>query len=82
MENRMKFILQSVTETQKNSLDATASLTNTCLVITERLARLNLEISRTAFEKSSEITLLYLHDYISRAKNSADRANFAQVKQA
>ncbi len=53
----MKLFLETVTETQKNSLDAAAGFADTCLVVAERLTQLNIEVTRTTFEKSWEIAL-------------------------
>ncbi|MCG2576194.1 hypothetical protein LZ012_04205 [Dechloromonas sp. XY25] len=56
----MNMILEAVTQTQKTSLATAGDFTDTCLAVTERLAQLNLEVSRTAFEQSSEMALLCL----------------------
>lgn len=56
----MMFIFKTFAESQKTSLDAAAGFTDGCLIAAERLMQLNLEVSRMAFEKSSEMVLLCL----------------------
>lgn len=56
----MKFIFETVAETQKTSLEAAVGFTDTFLIVFERLTQLNIEVTRTAFEKSSEMTKLCL----------------------
>ncbi len=56
----MELFFAIFTQTQKNALEATADLTDTCLVVVERMTQLNLEVARTTFEKSAELGLLCL----------------------
>ncbi len=56
----MEFIFESFAETQKTSLEAAAGFTDTFMIAVERLTQLNIDVARTAFEKSSEMTLLCL----------------------
>lgn len=78
----MQFIFESVTETQKNSLQAAAGFTGTCLSVAERLARLNLELTRAAFESSSEIAMLYWHAPASEVQASGNRVNYSKSKKS
>ncbi len=54
----MELLFETITETQKYSLEAAASFSDTCLIVVERLTQLNIEVARTAFEKSAEMALL------------------------
>jgi len=56
----MKFIFETVAETQNASLVAAATFTDNALAVIERLAQLNIELTRTAFEKSAEMTVVCL----------------------
>lgn len=78
----MKFIFESAVETQKTSLEVAAGFTDTCLLVAERLARLNWELTREAFEKSSEIVLLCLHVPLSEATTFEDGADYAKPKKS
>lgn len=51
----MELFFAIFTQAQKNALQATADLTDTYLVVVERVTQLNLEVARTAFEKSAEL---------------------------
>lgn len=62
----MESFFRTITETQTTSLEAAASFTDSCLIVVERLAQLNVEVTRTAFEKSSEMALLCLESGLSR----------------
>ncbi len=53
----MKLLFETVAETQKNSLAAATDFADNCLIAAERLARLHIEVSRTALEQSSAMTL-------------------------
>ena len=55
----MESFFEAITETQKTSLEAAASFTDTYLIVVERIAQLNIEVARAAFEKSSEMALLW-----------------------
>lgn len=68
MENSMELFFEAITETQKTSLEAAASFTDTYLIVVERIAQLNIEVARTAFEKSSEMSLLCLESSFSKVK--------------
>lgn len=57
----MKFIFETVAETQKTSLAAALDFTDSVLLVVERLTQLNIEVSRAALEQSSEMTLLCLN---------------------
>lgn len=61
----MQMILEAVTKTQQTSLEATGDFTNTCLAVTERLTQLNIEVTRAAFEQSSEMALFCLNGYLA-----------------
>lgn len=56
----MESIFEMLAETQKTSLAATVDYADNFLIVIERLTQLNIEVARTAFEKSSEMTLLCL----------------------
>ncbi len=56
----MKFVFETVAETQGASLAAASIFTENVLSAIERLAQLNIELTRTAFEKSAEMTLVCL----------------------
>lgn len=64
----MQLIIESVAETQKTSLAAVADFTDNYLLIVERMAQLHIEVSRTAFEQSAELALLYLQGGLSADK--------------
>lgn len=57
----MKFIFETVAETQQTSLAAALDFTDSVLLVVERLTQLNIEVSRAAFEQSSAMTLLCLN---------------------
>lgn len=54
----MESLFEMITDTQKYSLKAAASFSDTCLIVAERLTQLNIDVTRTAFEKSAEMALL------------------------
>lgn len=56
----MNIFFATVTEAQKESLAAAGAFTNNLLLVIERLTQLNIEVSRSACEKSSELTLFWL----------------------
>lgn len=56
----MKSIFETVAEAQKTSLDVAIGFTDSYLVVLERLTQLNIEVTHTAFEKSSEMVLVCL----------------------
>ena len=64
----MESFFEAITETQKTSLEAAASFTDTYLIVVERIAHLNIEVARTAFEESSEMALLCLESSLSKVK--------------
>ena len=64
----MESFFEAITETQEASLEAAASFTDTYLIVVERIAQLNIEVARTAFEKSSEMALLCLESSLSKVK--------------
>jgi len=64
----MESFFEVITETQKTSLKAAASFTDTYLIVVERIAQLNIEVARAAFEKSSEMALLCLESSLSKVK--------------
>lgn len=66
----MKSLFETIAATQKTSLEATASFTDTCLIVVERLTQLNIDVTRTAFEKSSEVALLCWEDSLSQGNVS------------
>ena len=68
MVSSMESFFEVITETQKTSLEAAASFTDTYLIVVERIAQLNIEVARTAFEKSSEMALLCLESSLSKVK--------------
>lgn len=57
----MKFIFETVAETQNASLVAAGIFTDNFLAAIERLVQLNIEASRNVFEKSAEMTLVCLN---------------------
>ena len=67
----MKFIFETVAETQQTSLAAAVDFTDSWLIVVERLTRLNIEVSRAALEKSSEMTLLCLESCLSKGNTVA-----------
>lgn len=56
----MKFVFETVAETQNASLEAAGILTDNLLAAIERLVQLNIEASRSVFEHSAELTLVCL----------------------
>lgn len=58
MERQMKSLFETIAATQRTSLEATARLTGTCLIVVEQLTQLNIDVTRATFEKSSEMALL------------------------
>ena len=68
MKSSMESFFEAITETQKTSLEAAASFTDTYLIVVERIAQLNIEVARAAFEKSSEMALLCLESSLSKVK--------------
>lgn len=64
----MELFFEIFTQTQKNSLEAAASFTDTCLVVVERMTQLNIELTRTAIEQSSEMGQLCLERTLSKAQ--------------
>jgi hypothetical protein len=68
MENPMELFFEIFTQTQKNSLEAAASFTDTCLVVVERMTQLNIELTRTAIEQSSEMGQLCLERTLSKVQ--------------
>lgn len=56
----MKFIFETVAETQNASLVAAGIFTDNFLAAIERLAQLNIEVTRSVFEKSAEMTVVCL----------------------
>lgn len=62
----MKFVFETVAESQKDALTAAGAFTDNLLVVIERLTQLNIEVSRSAFEKSSELALVCLNGYLSK----------------
>ena len=66
----MKFIYESVAETQKSTLDAAASLTSACLLTLEQYTRLHLDATRAAMLRSSQLAEMCL-----RGQPSDDAGN-------
>lgn len=64
----MELFFEIFTQTQKNSLEAAASFTDTCLVVVERMTQLNIELTRTAIEQSSEMGQLCLERTLSKVQ--------------
>lgn len=62
----MKFLFEKVAESQKDTLTAAGAFTDNLLIVMERLTQLNIEVSRSAFEKSSELALVFLNGYLSK----------------
>lgn len=62
----MESLFETITEKQKSSLEAAASFTDNCLIVVERLTQLNIDVTRTAFEKSAEMTLLCLEGSLAK----------------
>lgn len=62
----MESFFKTITETQTTSLEAAANFTDSCLIVVERLAQLNVVVTRTVFEKSSEMALFCLESGSSR----------------
>lgn len=56
----MTFVFETVAETQKASLAAVGVFTDNFLVVIEHMTQLNIELTRTALEKSSEMSLYCL----------------------
>ncbi|UCV04169.1 phasin family protein [Dechloromonas denitrificans] len=67
----MKSIFETITEAQKTSLEAAAGFSDNWLVVIERLTQLNIEVSRTAFEKSLEMALLGMAGSLSQGNEFA-----------
>lgn len=65
----MESIFETITEAQKTSLEAAAGFSDNWLVVIERLTQLNIEVSRTAFEKSLEMALLGLDGGLSQGND-------------
>lgn len=65
----MESIFETITEAQKNSLEAAAGFSDNWLVVIERLAQLNIEVTRTAFEKTMEMALLGLAGSLSQGND-------------
>ena len=57
----MNFVFETAAETQKSTLAAAGVFAENYLVAIERLTQLNLEVTRTAFEKSSEMAVVCLN---------------------
>ena len=64
----MESFFETITETQKTSLEAAASFTDSCLIVAERITQLNIEVTLTVFEKSAEMALLCLESSLSKVK--------------
>lgn len=64
----MESFFEIFTQTQKNALEAAASFTDTSLLVVERITQLNIELTRTAFEQSSEMGLFCLERTLSKAQ--------------
>lgn len=65
----MESFFETITETQKTSLEAAASFTDSCLIVArERINQLNIEVTLTFFEKSAEMALLCLESSLSNVK--------------
>ena len=64
----MESFFEVITETQKTSLKAAASFTDTYLIVVERIAQLNIEVARIAFEQSAEMALLCLEYSLSKVR--------------
>ena len=71
----MKFLFEKVAESQKDTLTAAGAFTDNLLIVIERLTQLNMLclslpfvniVSQTAFEKSSELALVFLNGYLSK----------------
>ncbi len=62
----MKFLFEKVAESQKDTLTAAGAFTDNLLIVIERLTQLNIEVSQSAFEKSSELALVFLNGYLSK----------------
>ena len=56
----MKSVFETVAETHNTSLAAAGIFTDNVLNSIERLAQLNIEFARAAFENSAELTLVFL----------------------
>jgi hypothetical protein len=65
-ENPMKFVFETVAESQKEVLAAAGAFTDNLLVVIERLTQLNIEVSRSAVEKTSEITMVCLDGCLAK----------------
>ena len=64
----MESFFEAITETQKTSLEAAASFTDTYLIVVERITQLNIEVTRIAFEQSAEMALLCLEYSLSKVR--------------
>ena len=67
----MKLVFETVAETQKDTLAAAGVFTDNFLVVIERLTQHNIEVTRNAFEKSSEMALVCLDSYLAKENTLA-----------
>ncbi len=67
----MKSIIGSIVETQKVSMDVASNYANTYLLFVEQITQCNIDATRSAFEKSAEISRLCLEESIAQENISA-----------
>lgn len=67
----MKSIIETLMETQKISLDAATSYANTYLLFVEQVTQVNIDTSRSALEKSAEVSRFCLEESFDRQGLSA-----------
>lgn len=71
----MELFFEAIADSQKASFEAAASFADSCLVVVERLAQLNMEVARTALEQSSEMALFCLEDSAMKGHSSVWNAS-------
>lgn len=66
----MKSIIETIVETQKISLDTATGYANTYLLFVEQITQFNIDATRTALEKSAEVSLLCLEESLAQQNTS------------
>ena len=67
----MKSIIETILETQNVSIDVANNYANTYLLFVEQITQCNIDATRSAFEKSAEVSRLCLEESIAQKNISA-----------
>lgn len=67
----MKSIIGTIVETQKVSMDVASNYANTYLLFVEQITQCNIDATRSAFEKSAEVSRLCLEEPAAQENISA-----------